>query len=394
MDRKMMNQWLAAQSQKKQVTEADMQRKRLGIKEAVNYGDINFRVPIDPNTEQTNAPRPRSPESAANLTRRLENLYKAVGDTENVGRQQRIANMMLSKGVAPEGTGKPLGIDMNKTEQRLVTAIKAGEPVSAGQLSPGQRKSFDQSQVKMSQAQREETLAAKRAAANRIGGARRGAVSADTLALMAGVGSAVAGGMAAAAPAAVETMPGLLTPPPNRTRQQMEKMTNSDAGLGFNVTPEGELEGDPAGLKAVRDRQKKGVSFPTYYPQVNENNMMNQWLKAQTQKQQPSTRSMELQRQGMPITEQLNAKEEKFAKEHKHMLANMIKKYGQEKGTRVFYATVREKVKKLHENCASIDSSPIADALRKKIAAQELKQKSTIKLNKKEEDEGTEEGTY
>jgi hypothetical protein len=74
--------------------------------------------------------------------------------------------------------------------------------------------------------------------------------------------------------------------------------------------------------------------------------MMNEWLKAQAQKPQPSTRSFELQRQGMPITEQLNAKEEKFAKEHKHMLANMIKQYGQEKGTRVFYATVREKVKK------------------------------------------------
>jgi hypothetical protein len=31
MDRRMMNQWLAAQSQKKQLSEADMQRKRLGI---------------------------------------------------------------------------------------------------------------------------------------------------------------------------------------------------------------------------------------------------------------------------------------------------------------------------------------------------------------------------
>jgi hypothetical protein len=31
MDPRMMNQWLAAQSQKKQLSEADMQRKRLGI---------------------------------------------------------------------------------------------------------------------------------------------------------------------------------------------------------------------------------------------------------------------------------------------------------------------------------------------------------------------------
>jgi hypothetical protein len=59
---------------------------------------------------------------------------------------------------------------------------------------------------------------------------------------------------------------------------------------------------------------------------------------------------MELKRQGMAINEQLNAKEEKFAKNNKHMLASMIKQYGEDKGTRVFYATVREKVKKLHED--------------------------------------------
>ena len=112
--------------------------------------------------------------------------------------------------------------------------------------------------------------------------------------------------------------------------------------------------------------------------------MMNEWLKAQAQKQQPSTRSMELQRQGMAITEQLNTQEEKFAKAHKHMLANMIKQYGEDKGTRVFYATVREKVKKLHENTVAVDGSPEADAERKKLVAQELQQKSTIKLKKNE----------
>jgi len=31
MDPKMMREWLAAQSQKRQLTEADMQRKRLGV---------------------------------------------------------------------------------------------------------------------------------------------------------------------------------------------------------------------------------------------------------------------------------------------------------------------------------------------------------------------------
>jgi hypothetical protein len=74
--------------------------------------------------------------------------------------------------------------------------------------------------------------------------------------------------------------------------------------------------------------------------------MMNEWLKAQAQKQQPSTRSFELQRQGMAITEQLNAKEEAVAKSHKSMLDNMVKQYGEEKGTRVFYAKVREIAKK------------------------------------------------
>ena len=74
--------------------------------------------------------------------------------------------------------------------------------------------------------------------------------------------------------------------------------------------------------------------------------MMNQWLKGQTQKPQQSTRSMELKRQGMAINEQLNAKEEKFAKSNKHMLASMVKQYGEDKGTRVFYAKVRELAKK------------------------------------------------
>ena len=74
--------------------------------------------------------------------------------------------------------------------------------------------------------------------------------------------------------------------------------------------------------------------------------MMNSWLKGQSQKQQSSTRSMELKRQGMAITEQLNAQEEAVAKSHKSMLANMIKQYGEEKGTRVFYAKVREIAKK------------------------------------------------
>ena len=46
------------------------------------------------------------------------------------------------------------------------------------------------------------------------------------------------------------------------------------------------------------------------------------------------------------LSEQLSAEEEKYAKEHKSMLTSMIKQYGKEKGTRVFYASVRNAVKK------------------------------------------------
>jgi len=73
--------------------------------------------------------------------------------------------------------------------------------------------------------------------------------------------------------------------------------------------------------------------------------MMNAWLQSQSQKQQPSTRSFEQKRQGMAITEQLNAEEEAIAKSHKSMLTNMVKQYGSDKGTRVFYAKVREMAK-------------------------------------------------
>jgi len=79
--------------------------------------------------------------------------------------------------------------------------------------------------------------------------------------------------------------------------------------------------------------------------------MMNAWLQGQVQKQELTTTRMQQKRLGIDLNEgRLSPAEEKYAKEHKHMLASMVEQYGQEKGTRVFYATVREKVKKLHEN--------------------------------------------
>jgi hypothetical protein len=77
--------------------------------------------------------------------------------------------------------------------------------------------------------------------------------------------------------------------------------------------------------------------------------MMNEWLKAQAQKQQLTERSFQQKRLGMAITEQLTPKEEKFAKANRHILSEMVKRYGSDKGTKAFYATVREQVKKLHE---------------------------------------------
>jgi hypothetical protein len=52
-------------------------------------------------------------------------------------------------------------------------------------------------------------------------------------------------------------------PPTPKDRMQIEKSFNSDTGLGFDLSPEGELEANPAGFKAVRKRQSKGINFPT-----------------------------------------------------------------------------------------------------------------------------------
>ena len=95
--------------------------------------------------------------------------------------------------------------------------------------------------------------------------------------------------------------------------------------------------------------------------------MMNAWLQSQSQKAELTTTKMQQKRLGIvpqaeanikagasavsastpkTLSEQLSAEEEKYAEEHKSMLANMVKQYGKEKGTRVFYASVRNAVKK------------------------------------------------
>jgi PBP1b-binding outer membrane lipoprotein LpoB len=93
--------------------------------------------------------------------------------------------------------------------------------------------------------------------------------------------------------------------------------------------------------------------------------MMNAWLAEQAKKQELTTTKMQQKRLGIvpqaearskagesataastPISEQLNAEEEAYAKSHKSMLSNMVDQYGKEKGTGVFYASVRNAVKK------------------------------------------------
>ena len=77
--------------------------------------------------------------------------------------------------------------------------------------------------------------------------------------------------------------------------------------------------------------------------------MMNEWLAAQSQKRQLTEADMQRKRLGVAITEQLTPKEEKFAKANRHILSEMVKRYGSDKGTQLFYSSVREQVKKLHE---------------------------------------------
>ena len=73
--------------------------------------------------------------------------------------------------------------------------------------------------------------------------------------------------------------------------------------------------------------------------------MMMAWLQGQAQKQELTTTKMQQKRLGIDLNEQLSAEEEAYAKSHKSMMAGMIKQYGEEKGTKVFYATVRNKVR-------------------------------------------------
>lgn len=58
----------------------------------------------------------------------------------------------------------------------------------------------------------------------------------------------------------------MISTPKPKDRMQGEKTFNSDIGLAFDVDDAGELVADPAGFKAVAQRQKEGKGFSTVYP--------------------------------------------------------------------------------------------------------------------------------
>lgn len=59
-----------------------------------------------------------------------------------------------------------------------------------------------------------------------------------------------------------------LRPSTGKGRMQAEKMSNSDIGLAFDLSPEGELTGSPEGFKAVSKRHQENRSYPTTSPEI------------------------------------------------------------------------------------------------------------------------------
>jgi len=79
--------------------------------------------------------------------------------------------------------------------------------------------------------------------------------------------TSVSAAMTPAKPTQTPTAGALVTQPSIQDRMTAEEDAQTDLGLGFNLGSDGELEADPAGFKAVRDRQKKGENYPpTLFP--------------------------------------------------------------------------------------------------------------------------------
>lgn len=236
MDRKMMNAWLAEQAKKAQVTEAQMQRKRLGIKEGrVLYtnpqGLSQFETPLEPDQP----------------------------DARPVTNQPKDTRFNALTVPMPE-----------KTRQ-----IRAGErDIDNDPLTPEEREFYDFERDS--------------------GATERG--------------------------------------------RKMNKPVG-DSAFYPNAT---------SGSSNFGRKTPKPMPQPTTSPvrrKLSEAAVRNKILGVVQQAEARNKAGESATAASTPITEQLNAEEEKYAKEHKSMLAGMVKQYGKEKGTRVFYATVRNKVR-------------------------------------------------
>ena len=307
----MMNQWLASQSQKKQVTEASMQRKRLGIKEYVDYGDLTTRVtPL--------GKFPRSPESAENLSRRLQNLVGVVGDTDRTPLEvERAARSLVAKGVGG-GRGP---IEATRTTSGvvddLIYTIQQEKDIHAGKVPDKIRNDANNLQKAGSQLAGVERQVARQAELNKLNTIKTGR---SKLPKALGVAGAVLG-LATGAQAA-DIVHGLnplsvldsgslgtddMLPSPGddpfademarrgalyspvSARPQSKEAADVMRKLAqkYYVDPSPKLPTPTmVPTESLPEQQKplKGAQF-MYPTKMNENNMMKQWLKAQTQKQ-------------------------------------------------------------------------------------------------------------
>lgn len=87
-------------------------------------------------------------------------------------------------------------------------------------------------------------------------------------AALAGAGTMIGSALTQGTQAAMSSYGGMLTPPPPKERMQIEKTFNTDIGLGFDLSPEGELVANPEGFAAVGRRTREKRNFPTMTPQI------------------------------------------------------------------------------------------------------------------------------
>ena len=86
---------------------------------------------------------------------------------------------------------------------------------------------------------------------------------------------------------------GLYMTPPNKQRIKTEKAYNTDIGIAYDTDENGELVANPAGFKAVHQREKEGRSYPTAFPpttlQQAHNEFIDRGIKATSDLLDPET---------------------------------------------------------------------------------------------------------